>query len=358
MCESLCIYRALCANMHQDLESVMTSRKRFQRSSAELVDVAIRHYEFGDTIDALASDRGVDQSTIRRWLTRARKEGIIRTLVVSSLDDEERVRLRQDVRYKYELEEVITVQGRADVLEASDDTGPKEAVVLSIAHAAARYLEDHLTNRDILLIPWGRMANYIARQINAPRPLPGLMVVPMEGVMGVEYDPSEANILASAIASKFGGRSMLLPAPAVVDRKVGKLIANLPLVKRVTELYKKATMAIVPLAPADPESSTVVQMGLVSKETVEALLARGAVGEIASHWWFDARGEIVEQEQTHAIGLGLDGLSDMIDRRAKVIAVVGAGRERIPPLKVALINRLVNILVTDHVSAQILLTED
>ena len=336
----------------------MIANNRSQRPSAELIDVAIRHYELGETIDALASDHGVDQSTIRRWLSRARKEGIIQTLVVQALDDEEKVRLRQDVRYKYELDQVITVPGRADVLEASDEAAPKEAVVLSIANAAARYLEDHLTNRDILLVPWGRMANYIARQIKAPRPLPGLTVVPMEGVMGVEYDPSEANILASAIASKFGGRSLLLPAPAVVDKEVSKVIVDLPLVKRVTELYKKATMAIVPLAPADPERSTVVQMGLVTKGTVKSLVARGAVGEIASHWWFDSQGQIVDQDRTYAVGLGLDGLADMVDRRAKEIAVVGAGRERIRPLKVALINRLANVLITDHISAQILLTED
>ena len=129
----------------------MIANNRSQRPSAELVDVAIRHYELGETIDALASDHGVDQSTIRRWLSRARKEGIIQTLVVQALDDEEKVRLRQDVRYKYELDQVITVPGRADVLEASDEAAPKEAVVLSIANAAARYLEDHLTNRDILL---------------------------------------------------------------------------------------------------------------------------------------------------------------------------------------------------------------
>ena len=117
-------------------------------------------------------------------------------------------------------------------------------------------------------------------------------------------------------------------------------------------------MAIVPLAPADPERSTVVQMGLVTKGTVKSLVARGAVGEIASHWWFDSQGQIVDQDRTYAVGLGLDGLADMVDRRDKVIAVVGAGRERIRPLKVALINRLANVLITDHISAQILLTED
>ena len=336
---------------------MQTARNRGRRSSGELVDVAIRHYELGETIEALAADRGVDQSTIRRWLSRAKRDGIVRTLVVPPLSDEDRTGLRQDVRYAFELEDVVLVPGREDLLDTSTGTATKEALVMTIAQAAARYLEDHLTNRDILLVPWGRMANYITRQVRAPRPLPELTVVPMEGVLGVDYDPFEANILASSLASEFDGPSLHLPAPAVVDKSIGDVIEALPLVRRVMELYKRATMAIVPLASPDPERSTVAQTGLLTVDAVTDLVARGAVGEIASHWWFDKQGRIVDQGEIQAIGLGLDGLSEMVERRAKVIAVVGASRERIMPLRVALNSKLVNVLITDHKTAELLLLE-
>ena len=55
-----------------------------------------------------------------------------------------------------------------------------------------------------------------------------------------------------------------------------------------------------------------LRMGLVNLGIVEDLVACGAVGEIASHWWFNSNGNIVNQEQTHAIGLGLDGLTDAL----------------------------------------------
>ena len=333
------------------------ANKGSRRSHEELIDLAIRHYELGEPVDSLAADRGLDQSTIRRWLARAKREGLVKTLVVPPLSDEGTSRLSQEVRYAFELEDVVTVPGREDVLEAADDTGPKEAVVFSVAQAAARYLEEHLTNRDILLVPWGRMTNYIARQIRPPRPLPGLTVVPIEGVLGVAQDPFEANILASAIASKFGGHSLLLPAPAVVDGDVGQTIESLPLVKRVTDLYARATAAIISLAPPDPERSTVVTMGLLSAEQVKEMMNQGAVGEIATHWWFDGRGRPVNQERIHTIGLGLAGLSAMVRRRAKVVAVVGASRERVPPLKVALRHGLANVLITDHVSARLLVAD-
>ena len=312
----------------------------------------------GERIDSLAADRGVEQSTIRRWLSRARKEGVVRTLVVPPLSDEERTTLRQDVRYTFQLEDVVLVPGREDILDVQDESAPKEALTVSIGQAAARYLEDHLINQDNLLVPWGRMSNYIARQIKSPRPLPGLTVGPMVGVLGVEYDPFEANILASAIASKLGGRSLLLPAPAVVDRKAASVVEAMPLVRRVMEFYREATVAIVPIASPDPERSTVVRAGLLSPAEVRDLMARGAVGEIASHWWFDDSGQVVQESATPAIGLGLGGLSEMVRRRAKVVAVVGASRERVSPLRVALNHRLINVLVTDHVTAQLLVSQE
>jgi DNA-binding transcriptional regulator LsrR (DeoR family) len=48
----------------------------------------------------------------------------------------------------------------------------------------------------------------------------------------------------------------------------------------------------------------------------------------------------------------------MVERRAKTIAVVGASRERILPLKVALSSGLVNVLITDHITAELLLSEE
>ena len=178
----------------------------------------------------------------------------------------------------------------------------------------------------------------------------------MVGLFGLEDHPFEAGVLASHIASLFGGRSILLPAPAVVAGDVGATIEGLPLVRRVKALYEQATVAVFPLAPPDPENSTVVRMGLLTGDAVRDLISRGAVGEVAS-WWFDAQGRLVEDRANHAIGVGLDGLSRMVKRRAKVIAVVGASRERVSPLKVALTHGLVNTLITDHITAKELLRD-
>ena len=338
--------------------NVVTNPKRDNLSNErlkDLADLAVRHYELNQSIDDLAADLGVDQSTISRRLIRAKKEGLVHTLVVPPLGYEHLTELAQDTRYEFELEDVVLVRGRADFLDMKTEDNPaKETLVLSIAQAAARYLEQHLTNQDTLLVPWGRMSYYISRQLRPPRHLPGLTVVPMIGLFGLEDHPFESNILASHIATLFGGHSILLPGPAVVDKKSSKVIQALPLVRRVKELYQRATVAIVPLAQPDPQDSTLVRMGLLSADDVKDSISRGAVGEVIS-WWFDHNGMLVEDQVNDAIGLGLDGLRNMVKNRAKVVAVVGASRERIHPLQVAISHGIVNTLITDHITAKELL---
>ena len=86
-------------------------------------------------------------------------------------------------------------------------------------------------------------------------------------------------------------------------------------------------------------------------------MEQGAVGEIASFWWFNRLGRLVELPQARPIGLGLDGLAEIVREGRKVVAVVAASRARIAPLRVALEQELVNVLVTDQVTAQELLTD-
>jgi len=98
-----------------------------------------------------------------------------------------------------------------------------------------------------------------------------------------------------------------------------------------------------------------VRQGLAAAGEVRYVMQSGAVGEIASFWWFDGMGRLVEIPNARPIGLGLRGLADLVREERHVVAVVAASRRRIPPLKVALEQELVNALITDQVTAQELL---
>jgi DNA-binding transcriptional regulator LsrR (DeoR family) len=204
------------------------------------------------------------------------------------------------------------------------------------------------------------VASYIAGQLNQLAPsssLKNLVTVPIVGVTGVTTHPFEANTIAARIAAVLGGRSLLLAAPAVVTPEQYEVVAQLPLVRRVLERVRGADVVITPVAAADPRTSTVVRQGLARPEEIEYLMEQGAVGEIGSFWWFNHLGRLVELPQARPIGLGLDGLAEIVRDGRKVVAVVAASRARVGPLRVALEQELVNVLVTDQVTAQELLTE-
>jgi DNA-binding transcriptional regulator LsrR (DeoR family) len=265
--------------------------------------------------------------------------------------------LERRLKSHYPLQEVTVIPGREDVMDTGE-SADKESVVIACCHAAAQWLADTLKNGDTLAVPWGRVASYVAGQLNPAYTLRNLVTVPIVGVTGVTTHPYEANTIAAQIASVFGGQSLLLAAPAVVTPAAYDVVTEIPLVKRVLDQARRANVVITPIAAADPETSTIVRQGLATSQEVSYAMAHGAVGEIASFWWFDGLGRLVEIPNARPIGLGLNGLADVVRDERKVVAVVAASRARVAPLKVALEQELVNVLVTDQVTAQELLRDE
>jgi DNA-binding transcriptional regulator LsrR (DeoR family) len=321
--------------------------------------IAWKYFCEEKTTQEVADELRVERSFVSRRLKEARLRGMVHILVTPPVRVQELRGLERRLKSQYPLAEAVVLPGREDVMDA-EESPDKESVVLSCCQAAAQWLADTLKDGETLAVPWGRVASYIAGQLNQLAPsssLKNLVTVPIVGVTGVTTHPFEANTIAARIAAVLGGRSLLLAAPAVVTPEQYEVVAHLPLVRRVLERVREADVVITPVAAADPRTSTVVRQGLARPEEIEYLMEQGAVGEIGSFWWFNHLGRLVELPQARPIGLGLDGLAEIVRDGRKVVAVVAASRARVGPLRVALEQELVNVLVTDQVTAQELLTE-
>jgi DNA-binding transcriptional regulator LsrR (DeoR family) len=167
--------------------------------------------------------------------------------------------------------------------------------------------------------------------------------------------PFESITLSACFTYVFGGQSLLLAIPAVVSAEAYDVVCELPLVRNVLDRPQRANVVITPITAADPTQSTVVRQNLTSADNVRYAMQKGAVGEIGSFWWFDKMGRQVDVPEARPIGLGLKGLADIVRDDRMVVAVVAASRARVGPLKVALEQELVNVLITDSVTAQALL---
>jgi DNA-binding transcriptional regulator LsrR (DeoR family) len=319
--------------------------------------IALKYFVEGKTAQEVADELRLERSFVSRRLKEARLRGMVHILVTPPVQMQELRGLERRLKSQYPLKEAVVIPGREDVMDA-ESSADKESAVLACCQAAAQWLTDTLKDGDTLAVPWGRVASYVAGQLNPTYSLRNLVTVPVVGVTGVTTHPFEANTIAARIASVFGGQSLLLAAPAVVTPAAYDVISEQPLVKRVLDQAHGAQVVITPITQADPDTSTVVRQGLATADQVRYAMAQGAVGEIGSFWWFDRYGRQVEVPDARPIGLGLRGLADAVRDDRMVVAIVAASRARVAPLRVALEQELVNVLITDSVTAQELLKDD
>ncbi len=319
--------------------------------------IARKRYYYEMTLEDIAADMNIGVKAVRRYLKKAKDTGLTHILVVPPMDFDELSSLEIEIKAKFALIDVFIVRGDESVMD-QPNSPEKEAVLLFCCRKAAVYLTNSLRNGDILAVPWGTVASYVARQIDHPKnKLNEVIIVPMVGVMGTKTHPYEANLIAAKIAAALGGKSLSLAAPAIVDPSQYQTICQIQLVKEVLAKVKSANIALTPIAKADAKTSTVIDEQVVTTDEVKQLVKRGAVGEIASHWWFDKDGKLLPRKDRKPIGLGLKGFYDIVLKGGRVVAVVAASRERIRPTKVALKSGFVNVLITDHVTAQGLLKD-
>ena len=106
----------------------------------------------------------------------------------------------------------------------------------------------------------------------------------------------------------------------------------------------------------------VVMRGILSKEQIESIEAYRPVVDI-NHWVFDAEGrcinELMDPPPYYPTGYPIPRLKEKIrNESAQVILVAGGGSAYVPAIRAALKGGLANILVTDHITAQMLLPSE
>ena len=320
-----------------------------------LFKIAKLHFEESMSQGEVAQQLGLSRARVNRLLQMARDRGIVRVLVVPKLGHAYLRGIEDDLKAAYGLKDVLLIPGREGITNGSLNKNTQEAIVERLAHTAATYLDRLLTADDILCINWGRVMRAVVDHLHPTKTLSSLKLLPLLGNLSAQPDSFEANLLAQEIASAYGASFNWLVAPAIVrNLQQQEVVRALPLVTTTLKEINQATIAITAIGPADAEDSTVVKRGWLDSDEVQAIINRGAVGEICS-WWFDDQGEEVRDDRIYPIGLGLAGLKRMVNDGKKVIAVVGADKQRLLPVYVALKRKIVNILITDHITAQFLI---
>ncbi len=317
------------------------------KSDRFLIKVAELYYRDGLSQQEIAQKLHTSRTSISRALIQARNEGCVQIRI--QYPEQSNLGLERELEEKYGLTEALVA------VPAYDQSSDQE-----VAFQAVDYTLRVLKKNMVLGMTWGRAMHGFVEQLAQDERLRSLSfrnvkIVPFLGTPGItQIDSWDATTYSNTLATKVGNllhcASYNLSAPMYVDgEKEKELIEGIDEISKVLRMAETADMALIGIGSMQKDSS-IIKAGIRTEEEYKELIQKGAVGEIVGRI-YDKNGQTVDEDlQRKMIGISLDKI-------AKIPVRVGIsyGKDKIEAIKGAIAGGLVNVLVTDVPTAELLL---
>ena len=317
------------------------------KSDRFLIKAAELYYRDGLSQQEIAQKLHTSRTSISRALIQARNEGYVQIRI--QYPEQSNLGLERELEEKYGLTEAVVA------VPAYDQSSEQE-----VAFQAVDYILRVLKKNMVLGMTWGRAMHGFVEQLAQDERLRSLSfrnvkIVPFLGTPGVtQLDSWDATTYSNTLATKVGNllhcASYNLSAPMYVDgEKEKELIEGIDEISKVLHMAETADMALIGIGSMQKDSS-IIKAGIRTEEEYKELIQKGAVGEIVGRI-YDKNGQTVDEDlRRKMIGISLDKI-------AKIPVRVGIsyGKDKIEAIKGAISGGLVNVLVTDVPTAELLL---
>jgi DNA-binding transcriptional regulator LsrR (DeoR family) len=271
-----------------------------------LVKVSRFYYEQELTQSQISERLRLSRQKVQRLLKQAKDQGIVQVTirpVIGAFPD-----LERKLENRFGLQEAVVIE--------TTNFADQFVVAREVGVGAADYLRRVIKPQDSIVVSWGGsllgMVNALYGSVQRSE-LNGVKVIQGLGGLGDPNKEVHAADLTRRLAQVFGGEAVLLPTPAVAGtREARDTYIGDPFVSQVLELQQN-----------------------------------GAIGDINLRF-FDENGKIVQSSfDQRVIGLTLDE----IQKIERVVGVAG-GQAKVSAIRGALAGELVDVLVTDQITAQ------
>lgn len=317
------------------------------KSDRFLIKAAELYYRDGLSQQEIAQKLHTSRTSISRALIQARNEGYVQIRI--QYPEQSNLGLERELEEKYGLTEALVA------VPAYDQSSDQE-----VAFQAVDYTLRVLKKNMVLGMTWGRAMYGFVEQLAQDERLRSLSfrnvkIVPFLGTPGVtQLDSWDATTYSNTLATKVGNllhcASYNLSAPMYVDgEKEKELIEGIDEISKVLHMAETADIALIGIGSMQKDSS-IIKAGIRTEEEYKELIQKGAVGEIVGRI-YDKNGQTVDEDlRRKMIGISLDKI-------AKIPVRVGIsyGKDKIEAIKGAIAGGLVNVLVTDVPTAELLL---
>jgi deoxyribonucleoside regulator len=304
----------------------------------KIAKIAKLYYEDCLTQAAIAKRFKLSRSTVSRILEQAKSEGIVEVKIRFPW---QRVGELESALYeKYHLKSVR-------VLKTVNEWSYNE-MLEGLGILASRYFKEIVQPNSIVAISSG---NAVYQTVKALEPQNlNLGVVQMMGVTQRDDHLIDGPELVQMLAHRMSGHYIYMQAPFIInDPEVHRKLYKEQPFQDVITWVKESSCALVGIGMVDPIDSSLLRTGF-SIDSLNELIRCGAVGEICGQP-YDEMGQPVQTEKAQK-GVSIE--LNLIKNIPYIIGIAG-GIEKASAILGALTGQLINVLVTDQMTAEAIL---
>lgn len=289
----------------------------------------------------IAKKLKISTSTVSRILAQSLKKGIIKVEIVDI--QKKYPLLQQKLKSRYQLIDAVII----DNLENERSIELKK----TLGKVAAEKFFKLLKPGYLVGIGPGETMLEMINSMSRTKFVGGIRVIPLMGAWSRGSVEHECNKLVHLLSSKLDCDYYILPAPAYVSLKnVKDIFLNEPYIKEITSMWSSVDIAFFSTG-VDTYSGVPVQM-INEEEIIKKARRNKGVGDILGHI-IDEDGKEIELELNEKlISIPLDVL-----KKIPLKVCVSGGPAKFRSIKGALESQLINVLITDKQTANLLLDE-
>ncbi|MEO2077011.1 MAG: sugar-binding transcriptional regulator [Bacillus sp. (in: firmicutes)] len=294
-----------------------------------LVKVAWYYYKDNLTQTEISEMLNLSRNKVVRLLDRARAENIVQFHIkghgVNCLEIE------------HKLINAFNLP-RAFVIPT-----PKDELSRSLSKAAAQYIENNISNNELLGFGWGEA---VSRTIESLTIDPSIEVSMVTLTGGVNYYFHKRDYSLEGGVDKFKGGIHVIPAPFLASTEdMAKNMLTEPSVRNILDLASLSNHVVVGIGGISTASTIIKEEKMTLNELIY-IKNQNAVGDILGQF-YDAEGNILDLPHHHRlIGTHLNTLKKLNN----VIGVAG-GPQKVDAIFGALKGCYIDTLITDEETA-------
>ncbi len=296
-----------------------------------MAKISILYYKKRLNQKEIAEKMGISRPKVSRLLEKAREEGIVKISIENSVAD---ISYKEnELAEKFNLREVIICN--------ADDEEPEEERKTRVGRYGLKFLKRIATGDEYLGISAGTtLHNFALQAVGIGQE--DFKIVPIIGALADTGLSFNSNEISNILASRLGGKSYLLNAPAYVnDEDTARVIKNEDRIEKIFDLYSRLEIALLGIGRAD-EGHPLFK-GHVSEKVAEKLRNAplcGSVGPIL----YDREGN----EVTEPFIEGIIGISKEVLLKIPFRVGMAIGDYKKEAVLGAIRGDLINVLITDR----------